>query len=90
MTRQYAHATAIQFLSEAVDAIDQADAYFRDALTADSVECGSGPYRISIKSAVGRLQEMLKAARETQCDDCGKPIAECTCLWSQKEVSHGI
>lgn len=81
MTRKEAHAEAIQFLSQAVDALDQAHAYFKDADTEHCLSDG----RVGIRSAVSALDTLLKYAKEAECDDCNKPVAECNC-WFSKQV----
>ena len=86
MTRKEAHAEATGFLKQAEWAADQAHAYFKDAKTTSLVESGSGPYRQTIVSISGHLAEMLRTAKDATCDDCGKPIADCGCEWSNKQV----
>lgn len=81
MTRKEAHAEAITFLAQAVDALDQAHSYFKDATSENALNDG----RVSIRLATTELDTLLKYAKESICEDCDKPIAECDC-WFNKPV----
>lgn len=83
-TRKEAHAEGIKYLAEAAAAIDDAESLFRRAHTAGSVETGGGPYYVTIQRGSAVVESLLKAARETVCDDCGSLIADCQCAWSQE------
>lgn len=86
ITRKEAHAEAIRLLIVVAENMDLAHAYLKDALTAVSVETGSGPYRITARQAVAVIDELLKSAREAVCDNCGALIADCACAWSNHPV----
>ncbi len=86
-TRKQAHAQAIEFLAQAAEAMDQAHAQLRDAMTLDAVIAGSGPYRTTARRASIVLDDLLKAARQAACDDCGVLIAACQCQWSNEGVA---
>lgn len=88
MTKKEQHAEGIKFLEQTLDTADQADACFRDALTQDSVDYRGMHGVISIRSVVPILESLLNSAKEAQCDDCGKLIAECGCEWANKETVH--
>lgn len=89
MTRKQLHAEAIKFIQAASDAMDQAYSILRTARTADSVETGCGPYRCTARSAVGVMDDLIKAAQETRCEDCDLLMADCQCQWSNEEIGNG-
>lgn len=86
ITKKEAHAEGIKFLAEALDAADQADACFRDAHTRGYVEGRHWGTILGSSDIVKSLDSALKSAKETQCDDCGKLIAECGCEWANSGV----
>jgi hypothetical protein len=82
MTKKEKHAEGIKFLEQALDAADQADSCFRDAGTRGCIEGRTLTARHHWHGIMRCLESALKSAKEAQCDDCGKALADCQCAWA--------
>ncbi len=84
VTRLDAYREAIRFLEEAVDALDQAHSCLKDCRCDNIVS--DAYHRLSPRQLVALAEGMLKDARTVECDDCGKPLAECGCAWLRESI----
>ncbi len=88
-TRFAAYQESIRFLEEAAAALDQAHACLKDAKVDDIVTLWQTSRRLSIRDLRSILDGMLMCAREVQCEDCDKPLAECQCAWLREPIRRG-
>jgi hypothetical protein len=82
-TRLDAYHEALNQLTSAAAALDQAHAFMRDALVAD---IATGPYRFRIRDLANHSEALLDGLKAVRCDECGQHFDECPCQWL-KEVA---
>jgi hypothetical protein len=70
------YAEALTWLENAATEIDQAHATLKD-LCLDWY----GPRGLSIRKVSDDVERILKALKEMECDECGKPIKENCLCW---------
>lgn len=86
MTRKDKHAEATVMLRQAAALLDQAHSLLKEARTDQSVQTGGvNPKSLAWTQCV--VESLVDSAEMTVCDDCGKLLAACRCVWSNEEVA---
>ena len=65
---------ALQQLSAAMDAVDQAHATLKDINLA-WVPSQSGPYGANIAKVYSHLESIVKTLEQIDCDECWRPVS---------------
>lgn len=78
-TKQSAVATykeAVSFLTDAVNALDQAHALLKDMDLHNSIAGKLWGRHVNLAEAVKIADDLLRDLQEVKCDECDKPMAE--------------